>query len=42
MVVMVLPHIEEKNMFGGVNEEKLEQLLKEHKDIKAVIVTSPT
>ena len=41
-VYLPLHYIEEKNMFGGVNEEKLEQLLKEHKDIKAVIVTSPT
>ncbi|MBO8464070.1 MAG: aminotransferase class I/II-fold pyridoxal phosphate-dependent enzyme [Firmicutes bacterium] len=41
-VYLPLHYIEEKKMFGGVNEEKLEQLLKEHKDIKAVIVTSPT
>lgn len=41
-IYLPLFYIEEKKMFGGVQEEKLKEILKKHPDIKAVIVTSPT
>lgn len=41
-IYLPLIYMEDKKVFGGVDEEQLKQLLEQHKDIKAVIVTSPT
>ena len=41
-IYLPLTYIPERNMFGGIDEEKLCEILKKEEGIKAVIITSPT